>query len=206
MEQFDFILAIIVIGFYVVKMLSKRKSSDGGAEDEEESAGEEMPGTETDEPKEDAPVFAHYSDMSGRPRVDVKKSAALSGREITEYEIFTEQKRLDRTYARELEKAEAEAFSESRSPEAGETTAPDGIRDAAGGRYVGGEAAADESVSVEGMKRISGREKTAEVEIVRTTKSGEPDYQLEQLDRWLEAGLIDKKEYRARKKKLERGK
>lgn len=188
MEQLELIIAIIVLGLYAVKLLGKSKKDDSGGE---EDAGDEQAEEQVrQEVTEDGsgPVFAYYTGMGGRPRVDLKKSVELSGREITEFEVYTEQKRLDKIYARELEQAEGREESGWTQPEQP-------------AKFL----SAEEIIAAMGRGSGNGtREKEPERgDIIRTTRNSDSEYQIEQLDRWLEAGLIDKKEYRARKKKLE---
>ena len=188
MESFDIIWVIIVIIFGIFKFI-KRASADESSQETEEAQETETQPEQEDGPG--APVFAYYYTHEGQKKVDSVKSAKASGRELTEYEIFSEQQRLDKLWCEELERLEQEAM------EAREEI------------Y-----AAAEPVETPNMEEIMAcaRRGAAEhieaeaplwdAEPVQSTRNSDREYQLQQLDRWLDAGLIDKKEYRKRKREL----
>lgn len=188
--SFDIIWLVAVIIFGLFKFI-KRASADA-------SSGEagDVQETETQPEQEaqpGAPVFAYFYTYEGQKKVDVNKSNAASGRELTEYEIYCEQERLDKLWCAELERQEAEAM-EARE-EVYETTEP------------------METPSMEEImacarngaaKHIDAQAEPAlwDAEPVTATRNSDREYQLQQLDRWLEAGLIDKAEYKKRKREL----
>lgn len=180
-DVFDivWVVAVIIAGiFKLMKSANKPKS------DEDTSDGEEIQAEESQlqaEQDESAPVFAYFYTRNGEKRIDVGQSNRLSGRELTEYEIFTEKKRLDALWAAELERREAAVEAEREEIYEAEP--------------------APEAVPVSEILKSVRREKAEETVAVSVSSSDE-DYQLQQLERWLEAGLIDKDEYRRRKREL----
>jgi len=190
MESFDIIWVIIVIIFGIFKFI-KRASADESSQETED-----VQETETQPEQEDgpgAPVFAYYYTHEGQKKVDSVKSAKASGRELTEYEIFSEQQRLDKLWCAELERLEQEAMEAREEVYAAvepmETPNMDEIKACArrgGAGHIDGEP----------------ERPFWDTEPVQDTRNSDREYQLEQLERWLDAGLIDKKEYKRRKREL----
>lgn len=181
MESFDIIWVIIVIIFGIFKFI-KRASVDNSSGETEEAQETEILSEQEDGPG--APVFAYYYTHEGQKKVDSVKSAKASGRELTEYEIFSEQQRLDKLWCEELDRQEQEAM------EAREQVF-----------------AAAEPLETPNMEEIMacarrGGAEHIEAETLSSGSSSDREYQLEQLERWLEAGLIDKAEYKKRKREL----
>ena len=169
MDGLETIFAVFIIIFGFIKMILKNQPA------EEETEAEETEETGTgDEQGEAAPQFAYYTDRQGMKRVDVNESNRLSGRELTEYEIFDENKRLEAEFAESMpDIPEKPRWAEVQPPEYGE------------------------EISLEELSRKPAFDSPEEPG-VRSDK----EYQLEQLERWLDAGLIDKAEYRRRKREM----
>ncbi len=179
--SFDIIWLVVLIIFGLFKFIKRASVDDSSSQAGDAQETEAQPAQET-EPG--APVFAYYYTGGGQKKVDVGKTRQLSGREVTEYEIYCEQERLDKLWCAELERQEAEAM------EAREDV------------Y-----AAAEPVEMPSMEEIMACARTGAAEHIdadKTVSSGSSDreYQLQQLERWLEAGLIDKAEYKKRKREL----
>ena len=202
MESFDIIWVIIVIIFGIFKFI-KRASADESSQETEEAQETETQPEQEDGPG--APVFAYYYTHEGQKKVNPVKSAKASGRELTEYEIYSEQQRLDKLWCAELERLEQEAMEAREevyaSVEPVETPDMDEIKACAR------RGAADHimaSVRRDGAGQIDDEPERPfwDTEPVQDTRNSDREYQLEQLERWLEAGLIDKKEYKRRKREL----
>lgn len=168
-DVLDIIWIIVALGLAIAKMA--RKS--GKADDEEETA-EEVEAEISETSEGEAPAqFVYYTDRQGLKRVDVNESNALSGRELTEYEIFCENKRLEAQFAESLPEVPKPEWPEVKPPEYGE------------------------EISLEELGRRPVLEGSGE-----DTVRSDAEYQLQQLERWLDAGLIDKAEYRRRKREI----
>ena len=176
MEFGDIIWLIVVIVAAGLK-IARRTAANKTAQQEQEQELAPEPGPET--PGESAAVFAYYYTREGQKKVDAVKSAKASGRELTEYEIYSEQQRLDKLWCQELERQEAEE-TEYIPPEPVET--PDMQEIMACAR--------------------SGAAEHVDAQPSPVGNSSDREYQLQQLERWLEAGLIDKAEYKKRKREL----
>lgn len=186
MEALETLIGVILIVFWFVKFVHKHSpGKETGQESGGETAADENTAPETAGGEgAGAPVFAYYYTRAGEKRVDAAKSGRLSGRELTEYEIYCEQQRLDKLWAAELERQEREA------EQAREEV------------YASAEPAETPNMEeIMACARRGGAEHI-DAEPVRTTRSSDREAQLAQLDRWLEAGLIDKAEYRKRKREL----
>ena len=190
-SAFDIIWIVVVIIFGIFKFIKRASVDDSSEEAGDAQETEAQPVQET-EPG--APVFAYYYTGEGQKKVDVGKTRQLSGREVTEYEIFSEQERLDKLWCAELERQEAQAMQAREEVyAAAEPVDTPSMEEIMACARSGGE------------KHIDDEPEEASIwdaEPVSSTRAGDREYQLRQLDRWLEAGLIDKKEYKKRKREL----
>lgn len=189
--SFDIVWLVAVIVFGIFKFIKRASTSSAANEPGEADQESAQPAQAQAGDGVAAPIFAYYYTSRGEKRIDVNETKRLSGREVTEYEIFSEQQRLDKLWAAELERQETEflAGREEIYEAAQPVETPDMAEILAAAR----EKTRGEEREQPGLR---------DAQPVQTTRNSDREYQLSQLDRWLEAGLIDKAEYRKRKREL----